>query len=280
MTSRSTKDNRNGVGKWWQTDLEDMEAVRRLIQLIKPDIIFHFSGLTSGRQDIDILLPTFHSLLTSTINLLKAVTETGCSRIILPGSLNEPQGNPSSAIPSSPYAAAKWASSGYARMFHALYGTPTVIVRTFMTFGPGQNTQKLIPSVILSLLNHESPMLSSGRWEADWIYIDDVVEGFLAAAQVPEIEGSTLDLGSGTLITVRDLVEGLMKIIDGPVQPQFGVLPDRVSEPVLRAEIDHSHEVLGWRPKISLEHGLQRTVEWYKAQHFSVRPTSSESSQR
>ena len=66
-------------------------------------------------------------------------------------------------------------------MFHELYGAPVVILRPFMTYGPGQALFKLVPSVTLSLLRGERPKLSSGKASADWVYIDDVIEGFVAA---------------------------------------------------------------------------------------------------
>ncbi len=269
-TSRTQRPNLKGGPLWWQTNLEDLGAVRRLLANIKPDLIFHMSGLASAIQSVEFVLPTFHSLLTSTVNLLTAATEAGCQRVVLAGSLNEPQSKDSEIIPSSPYAAAKWAGSAYGRMFHALYGTPLVIVRTFMTYGPGQDSRKLIPSVVLSLLKNESPRLSSGQWNADWIFIDDVIDGFIAAGQMPQIEGSTLDLGMGTLVTVRELVEKLVKIVGGNVEPLFGVLPDRVLEPARKAEIGITYEKLGWKPKVSLESGLCQTVEWYKSEHLGA----------
>jgi nucleoside-diphosphate-sugar epimerase len=272
-TSRTQRPNLKGGPLWWQINLEDLGAVRSLFANVKPDIIFHMSGLASAIQTVEFVLPTFHSLLTSTVNLLTVATEAGCQRVVLAGSLNEPQSEDPEMIPSSPYAAAKWAGSAYGRMFHALYGTPLVIVRTFMTYGPGQDSRKLIPSVVLSLLQGESPKLSSGKWKADWIYIDDVIDGFLAAAQMPQIEGATLDLGSGTLVTVRELVEMVAKLVGCSTQPLFGVLPDRVFEPARKAEVLKTFEKLGWNPKVLLESGLQQTVEWYRAQgSFSSLP--------
>ena len=265
-TSRTQRPTLKGGPLWWQTNLEDLGAVRSLFANVKPDIIFHMSGLASAIQTVEFVLPTFHSLLTSTVNLLTVATEVGCQRVVLAGSLNEPQSEDPEMIPSSPYAAAKWAGSAYGRMFHALYGTPLVIVRTFMTYGPGQDSRKLIPSVVLSLLQGESPKLSSGQWNADWIYINDVIDGFLAAAQMPQIEGAMFDLGSGALVTVRELVEKLVKIVGCSTRPLFGALPDRAFEPARKAEIRKTFEKLGWNPKVSLESGLQQTVEWYRAQ--------------
>ena len=83
-------------------------------------------------------------------------------------------------------------------MFHALYGLPVINLRTFMTYGPGQRDgSKLIPYVATALLRGESPRLSSGTREVDWIYVGDVVDAYLAAAVADGVEGTSIDIGSG-----------------------------------------------------------------------------------
>ena len=78
-------------------------------------------------------------------------------------------------------------------MFHALYHTPVTILRLFMVYGPGQqDLSKLVPYVTLSLLKGEMPRVSSGMREVDWIYVDDVAAGYLAAATATGVEGSTM----------------------------------------------------------------------------------------
>ena len=139
-----------------------------------------------------------------------------------------------------------------------------------MTYGPAQDSRKLIPSIILSLLEGDAPQLSSGQWQADWIYVDDVTEGFLAAAERPNINGCTLDLGSGTLISVRAIVEQLVAMMNSSVQPLFGAFPDRPLEPLRVANIAESQAKLGWRAMTPLEVGLLRTVEWYRARCKTV----------
>jgi nucleoside-diphosphate-sugar epimerase len=233
---------------------------------VRPDVLFHLAGIVTARPDIDLVLPTFNSLVASTINLLTAATDFGC-RVVLVGSLTEPKGSEAEPTPNSPYSAAKWASSGYGRMFHQLYGTSVVIVRVFMTFGPRQHETKLIPYVIQSLLRNQRPELSSGRWEADWIYIEDVVRGLLAAAQVQGIEGSTVDLGSGTLVPVRRIVQHLVDLTSSELDPRFGALPDRPAEQKRAAAVKSTEALLGWKPVTPLIEGLRHTVDWYKRKH-------------
>jgi UDP-glucose 4-epimerase len=201
--SRSFQSTDRSYLKWWKADLGDIVQVRNLLSAIQPDVVFHLASVVTGRHELDLVLPTFHGNLTSTVNLLTAAAEFGgCHRIVLASSLEEPELEEAGAIPHSPYGAAKWASSSYGRMFHSLYKTPVAIARLFMIYGPAQpDTNKLIPYVTLSLLQNQAPKVASGKREIDWIYIDDVIEGLLALVQVPNVEGCTVDLGSGTFIT-------------------------------------------------------------------------------
>lgn len=254
---------------WWQGDLSNIDDVRRLFSEIEPDTIFHLASHVYGSPKLEHVLPTFHGNLQSTVNLLTVATERGCRRLVLTGSLAEPVPEQGEMFPSSPYAAAKWASSAYGRMFHALYGCPVVLTRVFMVYGPAQlDLSKLIPYVTLSLLRGQAPKISSGTRKVDWIYVDDVVDGFLSVATARGIEGTTIDIGSGTLATIREVVQGLEAIVDGKVRASFGALQDRPLEPLRLANLAQTYATVGWRPVHSLEAGLRRTVEWYR-QHLA-----------
>src|SRR4051812_5326581 len=180
--SRKPRDSSSGSLRWWSGDMAEISSVRDIFNAVRPDVLFHLSGVATASPEQHFILPTLHSLLVSTVNVLTVGAETAC-RTVLAASLTEPQQSQSETIPGSPYAAAKWASGAYARMFHRLYEMPVVMVRPFMSYGPGQDERKLIPHVIHSLLCDERPRLSSGSQQIDWVYIDDVTEGFIAAAQ-------------------------------------------------------------------------------------------------
>jgi UDP-glucose 4-epimerase len=250
---------------WWKADMADLSTARRVFAAVNPDIVYHLAGSVGASPDFDLVVPAYHSLLTSTVNLLVAATESGCRRVVLSGSLTEPAVDCPNPNPSSPYAAAKWAASGYGRMFHSLFRTPVVILRPFMVYGPAQAPSKLIPSVTLSLLRRSAPRISSGKQRADWVYVDDVIDGFVAAATAPAIEGATIDLGSGSLVSVRAIVEQLVAIVGTDIEPVFGAVADRPRENEIEADTAHALAALAWSQKTSLERGLRRTVEWYRA---------------
>ncbi|MFQ5445236.1 MAG: NAD-dependent epimerase/dehydratase family protein [Nitrospinales bacterium] len=266
ISQKKQPSNPNGL-QWWQGDLSDFETVQKLLNTIRPDFIFHLASHVVGARDLNQVLPTFRYNFLSSLNLLLGAHEIECKRILLTGSLEEPDLGDPECIPSSPYAAAKWAGNGYARMFHALYQLPVVILRVFMVYGPAQqDLSKLIPFVTLSLLRKEAPTLSSGTREVDWIYVEDVVEAFIAAAQGPGLEGKTLEVGSGKLISVRAIIERLNQLIDPEIKPLFGSVPERPLEQVRVADIKTTQKLTGWKPETSLEKGLKQTVAWYQRQ--------------
>jgi UDP-glucose 4-epimerase len=251
--------------RWWQADLSDEASVRALFRDVRPEVIFHLASHVKGAPNLEHLLPTFRSNLQSTVNLLTLAAEKGCRRMVITGSLAEPEVENGELFPSAPYAAAKWASSGYARMFHALYKLPVVIARVFMVYGPAQqDLTKLIPYVTLSLLRGEKPKISSGGRPVDWIYVSDVIDGFMALGQAQGIDGGTFDLGSGKLVSIRELVEQLAVIVDPRAKVEFGALADRPLEPTRLAKVAETFASIGWKPRVELQDGLERTVDWYK----------------
>jgi nucleoside-diphosphate-sugar epimerase len=250
---------------WQACDVSLLEQCRACFTSIKPDFVFHLAGHVSGSRQVAAVAPTFQNNLASAVNLLTLATEVGCRRIVLAGSLEEPPPGPEEPVPASPYAAAKSAASAYARMFHAVYQTPAVIARLFMVYGPGQrDLRKLIPYVTLALLRGETPALSSGTRPVDWIYVDDVVEGLLAAAVTPQLDGNAVDLGSGAMVTVREVVERLVRIAGSAIKPAFGAVPDRPMEQVRQADVARVKALTGWSPRTSLQEGLKSTVDWYR----------------
>ncbi|MBW4665604.1 MAG: NAD-dependent epimerase/dehydratase family protein [Chroococcus sp. CMT-3BRIN-NPC107] len=263
--SRSEQPSTN-VLRWWQGNGASLEDMRRILTTVKPDVIFHLASYVSGDRSLKAVLPTLYSNLISTVNLLTLVAEMGCRRVVVAGSLEEPELG-ELPIACSPYAAAKWSASVYTRMFYQLYQVPVVGAQLFMVYGPAQkDLNKLIPYVTLSLLRGETPKLSSGKRQVDWIYVGDIVDGLMAAAQKVGIEGENFELGSSKLTPVSTVVYHLNQLIDPNIRPLFGALNDRPMEQVRTANIASAIARLGWHPQTSLEEGLAKTVNWYASQ--------------
>ena len=110
----------------------------------------------------------------------------------------------------------------------------------------------------------EAPELASGKRSVDWIYIDDLVDGLLALTLASDICGDSIDLGSGYLRPIREIVTQLVEQISPDIEPRFGVLPDRPMEQVRVADTAESYLKIGWKPQVSINSGLQQTVLWYE----------------
>jgi nucleoside-diphosphate-sugar epimerase len=246
-------------------DIADWKQCERIVKLVGPDLIFHLASHVAGARTPEVIFPTYHSNLTSTVNLLTAASQSRCRRVVITGSFEEPAPAGELDIPSSPYAAAKLAAGFYGRMFNALFDLPVVNLRVFMVYGPGQrDLKKLVPYVITSLARGQSPQLSSGSREIDWIFVEDVVEACLRAGHAEGINGHTIDVGSGEMRTTRQLVELIFELMGATIAPEFGSVADRPMEQVRCANVESTASLLGWRPRIDLRDGLLETIQWYR----------------
>lgn len=262
-TSRAMQANENGGNiTWWQGTLQDENFAASLFSEVEPDLVFHMAGDVTAANDIDHVSTTYHSLLTSTINLLTLAGRYNCERVLLTGSGTEPVGE--NAVPNSPYSAAKWATTVYGKMFCDLYKLPVVLIRPFMGYGPGQPSGKIIPFVINSFLNHTAPRLSNGYWITDWVYINDTVQGILSAATAENCTGIPIDLGTGVLTSVREIIEKITFIMQPENGPVFGALPDRHVEHTRRADTETAFQKLNWKAATFLDDGLRQTIAWHK----------------
>jgi nucleoside-diphosphate-sugar epimerase len=261
--SRRPAGSNAGYGWVWHTaDLT--EPPTALIRDVRPRAVFHLASAVTGARDIALVGPTMAGNLTGAVNLLSAVaTESPETRVVLAGSVEEPRGE---GTPSSPYAVAKWAATGYARMYHRLWGVGVTVLRVAMVYGPAQpDAKKLVPYVVQALLRGEDPELASGTRLVDWVYVDDVVDAFLQAAATERAAGQVLDIGSGIQVSIRDTVELVAKLVGGPGRPRFGAIPDRPLDAAQVSDPAAAGTVLGWHPTTTLAEGLRRTIDWYAA---------------
>jgi nucleoside-diphosphate-sugar epimerase len=264
--SREPRGDVDGI-RWERGDLGDEACARNVVRRVRPDVVLHLASYVSGGRDLELVLPMLRANLLAAVNLMVACAETDETRLVLAGSMEEPDMGDPDAVAQSPYAVAKWGTLAYARHFHALHGLPVIHLRVFMVYGPGQlDLRKLVPYVTVSLLRGEAPKLTSGTRAVDWIFVDDVVDAFLRAAVAPGAEGRSLDIGSGELETARTLVLRLRELVGGDVEPEFGAVADRAFERVRTADPAAAADVLGWHPRTTLAEGLERAVSYYRSE--------------
>jgi UDP-glucose 4-epimerase len=239
-------------------DLRDFEATVNSLQTARPDLIFHLAA--AGVRDP--FLPLQEALehnLHGTVNLLRAAFELRAGgrapqQLIIARTPGE-----KSAM--NHYAASKAAAWQVCRMYARTQAWPVVGAMIFQAYGPGQPLDNLLPAALEAALDGRDFPMTAGFQQRDWIYIDDVVDGLLALAKARLPAGSSVDLGSGRLLSVAHVVRALYDLVGGPGKPQVGVLPARPGEEQAQvADVTFTKEMIGWEAGASIEDGLRRMV--------------------
>jgi NAD dependent epimerase/dehydratase len=170
--------------------------------------------------------------------------------------------------PQSPYAASKVGADKLMDAYHRSFDLPVTIVRPFNTFGPFQSARAIIPTILSQALAGDRLRLGSLDPRRDLTYVSDTVEGFIAAAVSDAAIGRTLQLGTGSDVSIGELVEQVAAVVGRELHVEHD--PARVRPPnseVMRLISDPrlAFELTGWRPQVSLQEGLARTLEWMTA---------------
>lgn len=249
---------------------------KTLARLDEIDIIFHLAaagvnpkrGNSKSVVEINVL---------GTLQLLELAKQVNVSRFVYCGSCFEygsgrHLSEQNSPIAISEYAASK--SSGWliAQSFYHRYQLPVASLRPFTVYGPFESPHRLIPNTILSAINNQNIQLTGGKQTRDFIFIDDVIEGFLEAAINPKAVGGTFNLCTGVETSVRTLVSQILNLTETHSIPEFGSVPYRDTELwELSGDPDHSQTMLGWSASHDLNTGLQKTISWFQ-QHACQHP--------
>jgi UDP-glucose 4-epimerase len=249
---------------WRKLDLTDQNAVEALVTEVRPNFIFHLAAYVTGARELEHVLPALQANCVNAVNVMAAAAKLPGVRVVLANSLEEPTAEEAGAAPVSPYAAAKLASTGYARMFHALYRLRVVPARIGMVYGPRQSDMiKLVPYTIRCLIEGEAPRFSSGVRLCDWVYVEDVADALIAAALSDRASGETVDVATGAMTSVGDVVREIHALMGAP-EPKFGDAGDRPLERVYRTNVARTEALTGWRARVNVREGLRRTVDWYR----------------
>lgn len=286
-------------------DLADTDTVHKAVRGC--DTVFHLGALTSIPYAYHHPQQVIAANVNGTLNVLLACRDAEVERL-LHTSAGEVYGS-ARTVPvqedhplqgQSTYAASKISADKLAESFYCSYGLPVVILRPFSVYGPRQPINAFIPSLINQALT--CPEIHPGSLETrrDYIYVSDIVAGFLKAAAAPGVEGHVYNLGSGQEVTTAHLLEAILDL-----GAQFGLTARptivtnshhsdlrqeglsigegnngfgrsrsgtrRLLSDNTRAQVD-----LGWTPTTSLPDGLRQTIAWVSAHPDACRATISE----
>jgi UDP-glucose 4-epimerase len=255
-------------------DLLDREAVDRAVASI--DVVFHQAALASVPRSVARPLDTNAVCVTGTLNVLDAARQANVRRVVYAGSSsaygNLPDKSKKESLsprPLSPYAAAKLAGEYYCSAFTETYGLETVSIRYFNVFGPRQDPASeysaVIPLFVAAMLAGRRPTVyGDGSQSRDFTYVENVVQGNLAAATAPGVAGRVFNVACGQQFSLLDLIASINRVLGTNLEPEFeDWRVGDVRESL--ADISDARELLAYCPSVDFDEGLQRSIEYYRS---------------
>ena len=277
---------------------ENLEDIRSSIEVIKGDIcdidivrkategcdyVLHHAAVVSVVRSVEDPIRSNAVNVDGTLNCLVAARDAGVKRFIYAASSSAygdsptlPKREDMKPEPMSPYGVSKLVGEMYCKVFNDVFGLETVSLRYFNIFGPYQDPHSqyaaVIPIFITRLLRGMQPVVyGDGNQSRDFTYIDNAVEANLAAIDSPHAPGKVINVACGKRFTLNELIEKLWDLTETRLEPIYtDPRPGDVRHS--QGDITVASQVLGYRPSVTFEEGLRRTVAWFR-QHL---PTSAE----
>ena len=267
-------------------DIQDSIHVRKV--LMGCDVVFHLAAVIAIPYSYIAPEVFINTNVKGTLNVMQASLDAGLEKVVHT-STSETYGT-GIYVPidekhplhgQSPYSASKIGADKVAESYYRSFGLPVATIRPFNTFGPRQSARAIVPTIITQIITKEDEiqlgLLTPVR---DISYVDDIVEGFIKVAQSERSVGEVINVGSGTGISVGDLAKRIMGVMGKHVRIASDVSrlrPERSEVMRLICDYSKAKELVGWKPKVSLDEGLGRTICYirenihrYKADLYTI----------
>lgn len=251
-------------------DISDPDSVERAMRGC--EVVFHLAALIGIPYSYQAPQSYVRTNIDGTLNVLQAARRLGVSRVVHT-STSEAYGT-ATYVPiderhplqgQSPYSATKIGADKLAESFYLSFGLPVATVRPFNTYGPRQSARAVIPTIITQCLAGPVVRLGSLTPTRDLNYVGDIVRGFACAATAEAAIGRTINLGTGREISIADLAATIARLLGREVTIECEadrVRPEGSEVDRLLAANSLAAQLLSWTPEVSLEQGLQRTIDW------------------
>jgi CDP-glucose 4,6-dehydratase len=256
-------------------DVRDPDAVARALGDRRTDLVFHLAGQAIVGDAAGSPAATFQTNVAGTWTLLDACRAAGLPRVVVASSEKvygptppDPCTEHSPLAPADPYAASKAAADVIARSYWPASGLPVAVARLANVYGGGDmNASRLVPEAVWATLAGRPPRIrSDGGDRRDFLYVEDAVAAYLAIAELladpGRAAGLAFNAGSGNRLSVLQMIAAIRAAAGCPAEAPGSA--DAAPDP--GAAVDHSRltALTGWRPRVELADGLQRTVTWYR----------------
>ena len=253
----------------------DILEVGKLDSAMKDiDVVFHEAGQAGVGFSVQNPIATNEVNVEGTLNVLWSAHKNRVKRVVnassssifgKPDYLPIDEAHP--ARPTSPYGVSKLAAEHYVSVFHKVYGLDAVSLRYFSVYGPRGRPDQVVHKFTDSLLHDRPPLVTGdGSHTRDFTYVSDVVAATTSAAESEGAGGEVFNIGFGKRTSILELAEKMIALTGrkGKVEPMYteetkGEFPDT------QADNRKAQKLLGWGPKVVLDEGLKKYVEWYRS---------------
>jgi dTDP-glucose 4,6-dehydratase len=258
--------------EFFAADIRDPFRLRAAVT--DTDCILHLASLVAIPYSYQAARSYVSTNVTGTLNLLQAARDQSVARFVHT-STSEVYGTAQYVpidehhplVGQSPYAASKIGADQMALSFYRSFDLPVTVIRPFNAFGPRQSARAIIPTIICQLAAGTSELkLGNLAPTRDFTFVEDIAAAFVAFATADGIVGETINIGSGREISVGQLAESLIRLMNSGAV--VTTVPERLrpkTSEVDRLLCDNSKagRLLGWKPTVDLEDGLKRTIDWF-----------------
>lgn len=254
-------------------DLKDYYTVKRVLREVQPDIVIHLAAISPVAYSYNHPHEVIETNFLSTVNLAEAcLREIPHFKHFLFASTSETYGNGPSPKnentrqnPNSPYAVSKIACEKYLLYMRDAYGFPMTIHRNFNTYGRKDNTHFVVERTIVQMLREDIVKLGDPTPVRDFQYVDDHVNSYLTCLDNPKAKGEVFNFCTGRGTSIKQLVDLISKLTNYKKEIIWNTIPARPLDiKELVGNYTKAKQLLGWKPKFTLDEGLRHTVEFWK----------------
>lgn len=253
---------------WHQADLMDSPSIARLLKDTHPTHLLHMAWYVVPGKLISSELN--FDWVRASMELLKSFQQQGGKRVVMPGSGYEYDWSygychetRTPTVPNTTYGACKHAMDVMAQAFCRSHQISYAWLRLFFLYGPNEHPDRLVSSVIRSVLQGQEARCSHGRQMRDYLHVQDVADAMVSILD-STLEGP-INIGSGVAMTLRDIIITIGRTLGKEDLIKLGAIPSRANDaPMVVADIERLTTTMQWQPKYSLETGLAHTIEWWR----------------
>jgi NAD dependent epimerase/dehydratase len=261
-------------------NIEDGDYVRQVVK--GHDVVFHLAALIAIPYSYIAPRSYIKTNIEGTLNVMEAARREGTSRVVHTSTsevygtaLRVPIDEDHPLQGQSPYSASKIGADKIAESYYRSFELPVVTLRPFNTFGPRQSARAFIPTIISQLLYADEVNLGSLTPQRDMTYVSDTVSGFVAAASAPNIDGETLNLGTGHAESIGEFLSRIQRLMGTSKdvrQDPARMRPEKSEVNRLVSDNSKARRLLAWRPEVSIDVGLQRVIEFMREDRATYNP--------